>query len=223
MDNKKLIQNYYENYYKSTHYEGLLGKFVSHYHFALESRVYCNPNPNVLEVGGGSGEHVPFVKSYSQYTILDPVPELVTKSNLRNLKFVVGRGEEIPFPDNTFDRVIFTCVLLHVDDSAKALSEARRVLRPGGIISIYLPSDPGVLFRLVRHFGSHYKQKKLSGLNMSTTKYIWSLEHKNHCLGILMQIKYIFSHDRITMRTFPLPFTSWNFNLYRIFQIQISK
>jgi len=38
----------------------------------------------------------------------------------------------LPFPDNSFDRVIANHMLYHVPDRPAALSEIRRVLRPGG-------------------------------------------------------------------------------------------
>lgn len=45
---------------------------------------------------------------------------------------VDGRGESIPFGDNTFDSVHIGLVLCSVDDVAATLSEIRRVLVPGG-------------------------------------------------------------------------------------------
>ncbi len=45
---------------------------------------------------------------------------------------VDGRGEAIPFPDNSFDSVHVGLVLCSVDDVAATLAEIRRVLAPGG-------------------------------------------------------------------------------------------
>ncbi|WP_102144582.1 class I SAM-dependent methyltransferase [Mycobacterium hubeiense] len=45
---------------------------------------------------------------------------------------VEGRGESIPFPDNSFDSVHVGLVLCSVDDVAATLGEIRRVLAPGG-------------------------------------------------------------------------------------------
>jgi demethylmenaquinone methyltransferase/2-methoxy-6-polyprenyl-1,4-benzoquinol methylase len=44
----------------------------------------------------------------------------------------LGRAEQLPFPDESFDAVTFTYLLRYVDDPAATLSELTRVLRPGG-------------------------------------------------------------------------------------------
>lgn len=41
--------------------------------------------------------------------------------------------QEIPFPDESFDRMIANHMLYHVPDISKALAEVKRVLKPGGI------------------------------------------------------------------------------------------
>lgn len=43
-----------------------------------------------------------------------------------------AHAEALPFPDASFDVVLFARVLAHLSDPARALAEARRVLRPGG-------------------------------------------------------------------------------------------
>ncbi len=46
----------------------------------------------------------------------------------------------LPYPDNTFDGVILSEVLEHVDDDVAALREAYRVLKPGGVVAITVPN-----------------------------------------------------------------------------------
>jgi demethylmenaquinone methyltransferase/2-methoxy-6-polyprenyl-1,4-benzoquinol methylase len=46
-----------------------------------------------------------------------------------------GRGQRLPFPDETFDAVTFTYLLRYVDDPAATLAELTRVLRPGGTLA----------------------------------------------------------------------------------------
>ncbi len=53
---------------------------------------------------------------------------------------VQGDATRLPFDDATFDRVIASEVLEHIDDDQAALQELARVLRPGGTMAVTVPS-----------------------------------------------------------------------------------
>jgi ubiquinone/menaquinone biosynthesis C-methylase UbiE len=46
---------------------------------------------------------------------------------------------DLPFPDNTFDKVLMTEVLEHIADDRRALREIYRVLKPGGVLALSVP------------------------------------------------------------------------------------
>lgn len=50
-----------------------------------------------------------------------------------DIAYVVGVGEQMPYPDATFDRVVCVDVLEHVEDLTQVLAEVARVLKPGGL------------------------------------------------------------------------------------------
>ena len=51
------------------------------------------------------------------------------------ISLVLGRGEQLPFPDGAFDALTFTYLLRYVADPRATLGELRRVVRPGGVIA----------------------------------------------------------------------------------------
>jgi demethylmenaquinone methyltransferase/2-methoxy-6-polyprenyl-1,4-benzoquinol methylase len=51
------------------------------------------------------------------------------------VSLLLGRGEQLPFPDATFDALTFTYLLRYVNDPAATLAELTRVVKPGGAIA----------------------------------------------------------------------------------------
>ncbi len=62
------------------------------------------------------------------------------------VRVAVGRADDLPFPDATFDAVTFSYLLRYVDDPGAPVAEMARTLRPGGTLAsleFYLPPQPG--------------------------------------------------------------------------------
>jgi demethylmenaquinone methyltransferase/2-methoxy-6-polyprenyl-1,4-benzoquinol methylase len=85
---------------------------------------------------------------------LDLSPEMLHEgqSNLQRaglqerVSLVLGRGEQLPFADATFDALTFTYLLRYVADPQAALIELARVVKPGGRIAsleFAVPENPG--------------------------------------------------------------------------------
>ena len=53
---------------------------------------------------------------------------------------VQGDGTRLPYPDETFDKIIASEVLEHVPDDQAAYDEFMRILKPGGTIAVTVPS-----------------------------------------------------------------------------------
>jgi demethylmenaquinone methyltransferase/2-methoxy-6-polyprenyl-1,4-benzoquinol methylase len=51
------------------------------------------------------------------------------------ISLVEGRGEQLPFADETFDALTFTYLLRYVDDPQATLRELARVVKPGGVVA----------------------------------------------------------------------------------------
>ena len=60
----------------------------------------------------------------------------VTRAGLAaRIGLIAGRGEQLPFPDASFDALTFTYLLRYVDDPQATLTELARVVRPGGRVA----------------------------------------------------------------------------------------
>jgi SAM-dependent methyltransferase len=90
----------------------------------------------LLDIGCGEGElarHLPdgaWVGVDNSAAMLRRAPEGA----------VLAEAEELPFADESFGSAALLYVLYHLADPARALAEARRVLRPGGLIAVAAPS-----------------------------------------------------------------------------------
>jgi SAM-dependent methyltransferase len=83
----------------------------------------------VLDVGCGPKPYYPFfAERATEYVGVDVVPQPAAE--------LVGRVEELPVEDGTFDLVLCTQVLEHCDDPVRAVSELRRVTAPGGRVLV---------------------------------------------------------------------------------------
>jgi ubiquinone/menaquinone biosynthesis C-methylase UbiE len=112
---------------------------------------------HVLEVGCGSGAYTTFVARVvgggGKVYALDIQPEMLQQlqsklarpenEDIRNIELVNSSAYELPFDDDSLDLVYMVTVLQEIPDRNKTLQQVRRVLKPGGIVSVteWLP-DP---------------------------------------------------------------------------------
>jgi ubiquinone/menaquinone biosynthesis C-methylase UbiE/DNA-binding transcriptional ArsR family regulator len=91
--------------------EGLISQLLAR----RAERVWCIDNsPRMVEVG----------------------TELAQKNGLANLTYKLGDIESVPLPDSSVDLAILSQALHHANHPQKAVSEAYRILRPGGQVLI---------------------------------------------------------------------------------------
>ena len=228
---KSLLQARYAEIYSEARYGAKKDRAHVLYHTKLEMHLTKKTYPVVLEIGAGSGEHFIYVKhDFEKYIMSDivlPVINHDSKSLNKNARDKHSRvickkedAEDLKLASDSVDRLISTCVLHHLHDPSTALDEMRRVVKNNGLVSIYLPSDPGFLYRAAQYMASNRKLRKFFSKN--EIRFLRGLEHRNHVSSLEAMISATFINDEMKRRDFPLPAT-WNFRLFSIYQVKIVK
>lgn len=143
--------------------------FISYWHTVLPQRYGAIENFNhsyptrflpqsprwrTLELGAGSGGHLPFEplerQDYHCIELRDGMAQEI-KRRFPSVTTVVGDCQQrIPYDDAFFDRVVVVHVLEHLPNLPAAIAEVSRVLKPGGLFSVVLPCDPGLAYQVAR-------------------------------------------------------------------------
>lgn len=102
-------------------------------------RVLPAPPCDVLDVGGGSGVHAAWLAADGhRVRVIEPVPRHVaTAAELPGVSASLGDARALPVGDAAYDAVLLLGPLYHLtdrEDRVRALREARRVARPGGVV-----------------------------------------------------------------------------------------
>ncbi|KTD58725.1 methyltransferase [Legionella sainthelensi] len=172
----------------------------------------------VLEIGAGTGEHIKYIRHrYSQYIISDIDENVLHTAKERiniphsKVSFEIQKGGELSYSDRTFDRIIACHVLEHIYMPHLVLKEWSRVLKPNGILSILIPTDPGLAWRLGRYFGA----RKVAYANGLAYDYIMAREHVNSCNNLIALLRHYFPNSKEAWWPFSIP--SIDLNLFFAF------
>ena len=141
-----------------------------------------NQDIKVLDLGCGTGFLLKsLIKKYKNVYGVDVSPDMLKKIKIKDKrlkKLAVGDAENIKFPDNFFDVIVYRGVLHHLENPELALNEAHRVLKKGGIIvalencsdSFIIKSIRNIIYRNRSKFSDNHKSfNSASFLNMFET------------------------------------------------------
>jgi len=150
---------------------------------ATRAILALQPGEHVLDIGSGPGflaaEMAAEVGPEGRVVGLDPSESMLAMGARRGapVEYVEGDAIALPFADETFDAAIATQVYEYVADMPAALSEARRVLKPGGRLLIldtdwdsvvWHSTDRERMLRVLEKWNDHladpYLPRRLPGL-----------------------------------------------------------
>ena len=144
LQNKKgLVQKVFDQV--NDHYD-LMNDFMSlgiHrvWKKTLLNMMNSSPNQKLIDVACGTGDIAKLflnsVNEKSSVTCVDPNKGMIKKGReklkeFKNIKWVTAQAENLPIAKNLFDFYTISFGLRNTKDLNKALSEAYRVLKPGG-------------------------------------------------------------------------------------------
>ena len=121
-------------------YDTLVGRYGAELASGLIALAGVTVGDTVLDVGCGTGlltAELADVVTAAHVAALDPSVAFAhaCQSRVPGADVRVGRAEQIPFEDATFDRALAQLVVNFMSDPAAGLSEMCRVTRPGGVVS----------------------------------------------------------------------------------------
>lgn len=118
---------------------------------AIEKRIAASrPGFTVLDVGCGRGDNLTRLERYGGHAKgIEPSVERA-KEATAIAPAVTSWGEKIPFQSNSFEMVYISHVLHHAVSVDDVLTEANRVLVPGGLLFVIETIDDSPLMRLAR-------------------------------------------------------------------------
>lgn len=125
-------------------------------------KLEVGPDDDYLDVATGSGTAAIIgARRGARTTGLDFVPKLVEAATERaaaegvEATFVVGDAQDLPFDDDSFDRVSSVFGAMFAPDQERAAAELVRVCRPGGRIAVAAWTPEGINGQMFMTLGKH--------------------------------------------------------------------
>ena len=163
-------------------------------------------NASLLEVGCGSGRIIASIwEKYRNFRLtgLDRSKEQLRiayhANQSKEVSFVLGDGEQLPFKDETFDYVAIFDFLEHILNPIAAIREARRVLKQEGYLYAFIPAEgqPNSIYRISQKlFGVHFKELTCGHIQQFTLRELEQIvghhfriidkKYSYHVLGSMM-------------------------------------
>ncbi|HTG44097.1 MAG TPA: class I SAM-dependent methyltransferase [Verrucomicrobiae bacterium] len=170
-------------------------------------RSHLQPEMDVLELGCGTGLFTAeLAKTGARITAVDISPELLEVARLQcqsaNVRFVIQNAYALDYADASFDSVLGSSVLHHLELD-QALTEAYRVLRPGGHFRFTEPNMLNPQIAIQKNIPA--VKRRLGDSPDETAFFRWSLQRRLGRIGF-RQIKvkpFDFLHPKLPPRLIP--------------------
>ena len=172
---------------------------------------YRQHGREVLEIGAGTLNHLPYEPADLEYDAVEPFQELwAGRTGLSRLRTIYKSVLEIP-EENRYDRIISVAVLEHLTELPQIIAASALRLRPNGRFQAGIPSEGGLLWSLAWRLSTGISFRLRTGLSYAE---LMRHEHVNAAQEILTVCDWIF--EQIEVERFPSP--SHHFSLYTVLE-----
>jgi SAM-dependent methyltransferase len=140
----------------------------------------------VLDAGCGSGRTLQELTGYGEVSGIELDTDAAAVAASKGYGEVqVGRLEELPWEDATFDLITCLDVIEHTPDDRATLTELRRVARPGGWLLVTVPAYQA-LWSLHDAANHHYRRYGRRALRLAAIETGWRIHRVTSFNSILL-------------------------------------
>ncbi len=149
-------------------------------------RLPLAPGARVLDAGCGSGRTLEELVDYGEATGIELDSDAAELARARGIaEIAVGRLEELPWPQDSFDLITCLDVIEHTPDDRAALLELRRVCRPGGFLLVTVPAYQA-LWSVHDEANHHYRRYSRRGLRQAALDTGWAVVRMSSFNSLLL-------------------------------------
>jgi hypothetical protein len=175
--------------------------FVSKFSNALEAWMHRKvaeegqgAGSHVLEIGGGTLNHLKFERDLSGYDVIEPIELLYRdKVEFQAVRKVYASIDQID-QSQSYDRVISIATLEHLTELPHMIAKSILRLKEGGLFQAGIPSEGGFLWGLGWRLTTGLSFRLKTGMNF---KEHMEYEHVNDANEIEALVRYFFRDVRI--------------------------
>ena len=140
---KEVVHSFGEEWLKFHDFSDEIIDEIAKEYFDIIGPQHVNQNSYMLDIGCGTGRWTKWMAKRAGFIeAIDPSNAVFAADkllgNLPNVRLTQASIETIPFPDNCFDFAMSIGVLHHIPDTAQAMKDCVKKVKPGGYFYCYL-------------------------------------------------------------------------------------
>jgi hypothetical protein len=202
---------YLEHYRSNRSSAGALNGVVAGLEGWMHQRVAraAAPGAAILEIGGGTLNHVPYERGAQSYDVVEPFRELWEDSPHRSaVRQIYADIGEVP-EANRYGRIFSIAVLEHLTSLPWVVARCGSLLAESGVFQAGIPTEGGMLWGAAWRSTTGVAFRLKRGLNYAP---MMRHEHVNEAAEIEAVVGYLF--EEVSVRRFPLPWRHLSFYTY---------